>query len=78
MNIMVSEKSLSFRRRLSRLSVRCPDCQQVWLVPGLSVGDKYACKKCGAACIKVEPEISPKPRDLRCPLTPLGAVETPA
>jgi DNA-directed RNA polymerase subunit RPC12/RpoP len=75
---MVSEKSLIFRGRLSRLTVRCPDCQQVWLAPGLSNGDKYVCKNCGAAFVNTEPEDSRRPRDLPCPLTPPDRVETPA
>ena len=75
---MVSEKSLSFRGRLGRLTVRCPDCQQVWLAPGLSDGDKYACKSCGAVFVKMEGGGSRQPRDLPCPLTPPVMVETPA
>ena len=49
---MVSERSLGFRGRLDRLAVSCPDCQQVWLAPGVAGGDRYVCKKCGAVLVK--------------------------
>lgn len=64
---MDSEKSLSFRGRLNRLTVRCPDCQQVWLAPGLASGDRYACKACGAVFVKKEAGVSQPPRGLLCP-----------
>ena len=75
---MVSEKSLIFRGRLSRLTVRCPDCQQAWLAPGLSAGDKYVCKNCGAAFVNTEPKVSRQLRDLPCPLAWADTGETPA
>ena len=75
---MLSEKSLCFRRRLSRLTVRCPDCRQVWLAPGLSGGDDYVCKNCGAALMSTEPEVSRRQPDPPRPLTPPDAVETHA
>jgi uncharacterized paraquat-inducible protein A len=75
---MVSEKSLIFRGRLSRLAVRCPDCQQAWLAPGLSAGDECVCKNCGAAFVNTGTEASRQPRNLPRPLTPPDAVETPA
>lgn len=75
---MVSEKSLIFRGRLSRLTVRCPDCQQAWLAPGLSGGDKYVCKNCGAAFVNNALGGSLRPRELPCPPTPPDTVETPA
>jgi ribosomal protein S27E len=49
---MNSEKSPSLRGRLNRLTVRCPDCRQVWLAPGLAGGDEYACKQCGTVFLK--------------------------
>ena len=49
---MVSEIALRLRGRLDRLAVRCPECRQVWLAPGLSGGDAYACKACGAVFVK--------------------------
>lgn len=68
---MVSEKSLSFRGRLSRLTVRCPGCRQVWLAPGLSGGDKHICKKCGVACVSAGPEVARRPPGLpRLPALP--------
>lgn len=70
---MVSEKSLGLRGRLARLAVRCPECRQVWLAPGLSGGDKHACKACGAVFVK-KVSVSPQPsRDLLCPLPQQGA-----
>lgn len=75
---MVSEKSLIFRGRLGRMTVKCPDCRQVWLAPGLSNGDKYVCKNCGAALVNSEPEISRRPRNLHRLPTPPDAVETAA
>ena len=75
---MVSEKSLIFRGRLGRLTVRCPDCRQAWIAPGLSAGDQCVCKNCGAAFVNVDPEDSRRTRDLPCPLTPPDAAETTA
>ena len=75
---MVSEKSLIFRGRLGRLTVRCPDCRQAWLAPGLSGGDEYVCKNCGAALVSTETEVSRRPPELPRPLTPPDTVETPA
>lgn len=69
---MVSEKSLGLRGRLARLAVRCPDCQQVWLAPGLAGGDKYACKACGAIFVKRVSGSSQPPLDLQCPLPHQG------
>lgn len=60
------------------MMVRCPDCQQAWLAPGLSNGDECVCKNCGAAFVNTGTEVSRQPRDLPCPLTPPHAVETPA
>ena len=76
--IMVSEKSLVFRGRLGRLTVRCPDCQQAWLAPGLAAGDECVCKNCGAAFVNTEADVSRRPRDLPCPPTPPDTAETPA
>lgn len=75
---MVSEKSLIFRGRLSRLTVSCPDCQQAWLAPGLEGGDPYVCKNCGAAYVSAGPEGSRRPHELPRPPTPPDEVETPA
>ena len=49
---MESQKSLQLRKRLDRLTVKCPDCRQMWLVPGLTSGDEYCCKECGAVFLK--------------------------
>jgi len=77
---MVLEKSSSLRRRLDRLAVRCPDCRQVWLAPGLATGDEYACKECGGMFVKKGAVGSERSRDLLSPhLPPSVAVsETPA
>ena len=69
--MMVSEKSLRFRGRLSRLTVKCPDCQQVWLAPGLASGDKYGCKECGAVFVKKGAGGSRR-RGLPCSRAPQG------
>jgi predicted Zn finger-like uncharacterized protein len=65
---MVSERSLGMRGRLARLAVRCPECRQVWLAPGLAGGDKYACKACGAVLVKKAGGSSQPSRDFPCPL----------
>ena len=75
---MVSEKSLSMRGRLNCLTVRCPECQQLWLVPGLAGGDEYVCKRCGAAFLNRGREAPRQTYDLLRPRTSPGAVETPA
>jgi predicted Zn finger-like uncharacterized protein len=70
---MVSEKSLGLRGRLARLAVRCPECRQVWLAPGLSGGDKHACKACGTVFVKKVSGSSQPPLNLQCPLPQQGA-----
>lgn len=36
------------RERLpTGLTVRCANCLQLWLVPGLRPGDTHVCKACG-------------------------------
>jgi predicted Zn finger-like uncharacterized protein len=69
---MVSEKSLGLRGRLARLAVRCPECRQVWLAPGLAGGDKYACKACGAVFVKQVRGSSQPSRGSLCPLPQQG------
>ncbi len=27
-------------------TIRCINCNMIWLVPGLAEGDKYECKRC--------------------------------
>ena len=71
---MVSENSLGLRGRLARLAVRCPECLQVWLAPGLAGGDKYACKACGAVFVKCVSGPSQPPLKLQYPLPQQGAV----
>ena len=70
---MVSEKSTGLRGRLARLAVRCPECRQVWLAPGLAGGDKHACKACGAVFVKRAGGPSRSPLDLQRPLPRRGA-----
>ena len=70
---MVSEKSLGLRGRLARLALKCPECQQVWLAPGLAGGDKHVCKACGAVFVKSVSGSSQPPRNLQCPLPQQGA-----
>ena len=69
---MVSEKSLGLRGRLARLAVRCPECRQVWLAPGLAGGDKHACKACGAVFVKTVSGSSLPPLSLQYPLPQRG------
>jgi predicted Zn finger-like uncharacterized protein len=71
---MVSEKSLGLRGRLARLAVRCPECRQVWLAPGLASGDKYACKACGAVFVKKVSGSSQSSLNLQYPLPRQGAI----
>lgn len=69
---MVSEKSLGIRGRLARLALKCPECRQVWLAPGLTGGDRYACKACGAVFVKKVSGSSQPPFSLQCPLPQRG------
>jgi hypothetical protein len=66
--VMASERSSALRGRLERLVVRCPDCRQVWLAPGLAGGDTYACKACAAVLSKKGGGASRPPRELQRPL----------
>lgn len=53
---MMPENVSRSRERLDRFTARCPRCQQAWLVPGLAVDERYACKKCGAGMSRVKDE----------------------
>lgn len=37
----------SWREILHRWLVRCPQCQEQWLVIGARENDRYVCKDCG-------------------------------
>ena len=37
----------SWRETLDRWLVRCPQCQEQWLVIGARENDRYVCKDCG-------------------------------
>jgi len=42
--------------------IRCADCAQAWLVPGLRPGESHACKGCGRpliASIASPPAVAP-------------------
>ena len=70
---MVSERSLGLRGRLARLAVRCPECRQVWLAPGLAGGDKHSCMSCGTVFVK-SASGSPQPSlNIQYPHPRLGA-----
>lgn len=40
-------------------TVRCHDCMQVWLVPGLRPGEGHSCKGCGRIVLISGRESSP-------------------
>jgi DNA-directed RNA polymerase subunit RPC12/RpoP len=54
-------------------TARCAGCAQVWLVPGLQAGEKYACKGCGQLILVSGREPSPPPVAARSMSTAEGA-----
>jgi len=41
-------------------TIKCGKCKMIWLVPGLTEGDKYECKRCGSIILTpVESEMPP-------------------
>lgn len=51
--------SESWREILHRWLVRCPQCQEMWLVIGASENDRYVCKDCGHGFV-IKLAIEPK------------------
>ena len=43
---MESQEFLSASRLHQLPTTTCPNCQMVWLAPGLQDGDTYECRKC--------------------------------
>ena len=41
------KQGASWREILYRWLVRCPQCQEQWLVIGARENDRYVCKDCG-------------------------------
>lgn len=62
---MGSEESLNLRERLGLLLVKCRHCQQLWLAPGMTKDDEYACKECGGDTFNGKPNVVPQPRAAR-------------
>ena len=44
--ILESQEFLSASRLHQLPTTTCPNCQMVWLAPGLQNGDTYECKSC--------------------------------
>jgi hypothetical protein len=45
--MVAARELLNPDRRLSLLTVSCPNCRVVWLAPGVMHGDRHVCKECG-------------------------------
>ena len=55
--------------RLDVAVVRCADCRQSWLVPGLRPGEAHACKGCGRR-LPVEPRAAQPSRMVSIEMEP--------
>lgn len=43
---MHSQELIDLDARPQFPTIKCGKCEMIWLVPGLTEGDKYECKRC--------------------------------
>jgi hypothetical protein len=48
---MESQDSINSSSVIHLLTIRCPNCDMIWLAPGLIEGDAYVCRDCGVSFI---------------------------
>lgn len=59
---MHSQELFDLDARPQFLTIKCGKCKMIWLVPGLTEGDKYECKRCGSIIVTpVESEMLRSP-----------------
>lgn len=59
---MTSQELLNSNELLGLLIIQCPDCEKLWLAPGVENGETYACRECGLNFVVRRPAAGQGPR----------------